>query len=359
MPGLEQICAGVYWLPGTMPSDTVREPDIANAFLIERNGRAYLIDTGVGGGFRRMLAQFLAGRSYESFTLINTHWHIDHVCNNDLINGVAARTKQHLIHEAGVPYLDVVAGFQSEMAHTARFYSPLRADEGLLRLSATVVRSLAQVSPSVAYRLAARVMMRKFGVVRSETQYLRPLRVADRVRLQIGAAGFLGWRAGDLMLLDDGGHSPDSIVLYDPDCRLLLLGDLSYEFNPLWASGTYERAVANLKAYRSLVLADQVTILADSHNHKLFRGPAEILPLLDGLIAAHQRRYGAIVQVMEETGLGSVEQLRSALIQRNEEFRRLSEREFPHAYSSTRAMIAVAIQEQRTSTPDATTAPRP
>lgn len=346
MAELEQISPDVYWLPGTMPSDTVKEPDIANAFLIERRGQIYLIDTGVGEGFRHTLTEFLARRPSDSFTLINTHWHIDHVCNNDLINDVPALNKQHLIHENGAPFLNMTRGFQAQMGFTERFYSPLQAEQGWLRYSAAILRLLSRVSPRVAYSLATRVMMRKFGAVRSETPFLQPLRVADRVPLQIGEFRFQGWQVGQILVLDDGGHSPDSVVIYDPESKVLFLGDLSYEFNPLWATGTYRHMLENLAAYRSLAAAGHVEILADSHNHRLFRGTAEILPLLDGLIISHQRRYDAIAEVAQETGLRSVEALRLALINRNSEFAQLAQREFPHAYSSTRAMIAVALKEQ-------------
>lgn len=75
---IKSVFSDVHWLPGVMPVNTLRDPDIANAFIFERDGRAYLIDTGVGKAFREALSGFFANREYRSFTLINTHCHVDH-----------------------------------------------------------------------------------------------------------------------------------------------------------------------------------------------------------------------------------------------------------------------------------------
>jgi glyoxylase-like metal-dependent hydrolase (beta-lactamase superfamily II) len=120
--------------------------------------------------------------------------------------------------------------------------------------------------------------------------------------------------------LDDGAHSPDSIAVYDPRDRLLLVGDLTYEYNPLWPSGTYRHVIENLRTYRDLTGADEVPMLGDGPNHRLFRGADEILPLLNGLVATHEWRRANIVRTAGERGLRPVESVRRALVAGDAEF---------------------------------------
>lgn len=352
MHRVEPVCSGFFWLAGRMPEDPLREPDIANAFIFEEENGACLIDSGVGEPFRAALLQFFQGKSYDTFTLLNSHWHVDHVCNNDVLTLVQARNKRHMIRENGVPFLDTHAGSRYEMQETSRFYSPLRADGTPLRYLANVTRILERVAPRIAYGAAARVVLRKFGRIRSRTKFLSPLLAEKRQALSIGEHRLEGWHVGNLLVLDDRGHSPDSVTVYDPVRRVLLLGDLTYEFNPLWASGTYARTVHNLQQYRELVAAGHVSILGDSHNHRLFRGRQEILPLIDGLLETHHRRRLAVQQMAAQLGSRKVDELRQRLIETDIEFSHLARQEFPRTYCSTRAMIAVALREMDDAGPE-------
>jgi glyoxylase-like metal-dependent hydrolase (beta-lactamase superfamily II) len=346
MNAVAPIAAGVSWLVGYMPPDPWREPDVANAFVVERGGDLCLIDTGCGATFRAALAAHFAGRRYGSVTLINTHLHPDHVANNDLLGTVAAEQRRHLIHPVGVPYVDTFEWAKSEARAAAQAYSPFRFDTFPLTVLGHVGRLLQRVKPEAAYGFYARVALRKFQPLRSRTQFLSPL-PQDRLPLRIGEQEFAGWRDGPLVLLDDRGHSPDSLAVYDPEARLLLLGDLTYEDNPLWPSGTYDRALTNLRAYRAVVEAGLVQILGDGHHHRVLFGQQEILPLLNSLIDTQERRRAAILQTADRLRTVDVETVRRALVAKNAEFGQLArEREYPRAICFTRAMIAVALRER-------------
>ena len=356
---VETIFDGVSWLRGMMPKNVWKEPDIANAFILKRNGEVYLVDTGVGSAFRSALARFFAGRTYKSATLINTHSHVDHVCNNDLLNEIDSREKRHLIHPAGVPYLDPYEWVKSILRLAGRAYTPFSFDTFPLSFLAVAGHMLERISAEAAYSLLARLSMRKFEPVRSRTPYLAPLSLRDRESLRIGVFAVRGWRLGTLLLLDDGAHSPDSIAVYDPQHRMLLLGDLTYEYDPLWPTGTYGRMIEHLELYRALAVAGEVSILGDGHHHRLFHGTPEILPLLDDLIARHTRRRAAVVAIATRRGTSSVDAIRRVLVAEDPEFAQMAaELEFPRAYCFTRAMIAVALAEMGKAEPSGSMIPK-
>lgn len=342
---VEPIFEDIHWLPGMMPENVQREPDIANAFIIERGRSAYLIDTGVGPEFRRALNDFLSAGRYDSVTLINTHAHPDHICNNDLLNGIQAREKKHLIHEAGVPRLDPYEWLKTELRMASPAYSPFTFDSFPLNVEGAILRVWERMSPDTAYRFFARMSLRIFEPVHGRTPYLAPLLMKDRTVIRIGGLEFQGWRAGDLLLLDDGGHSPDSITVYDPVRRVLVVGDLTYEYNPVWPSGAYGRMLDRMKAYRALAAAGEVTMLADGHQNTLFRGN-EIAAVLDRLMALHEQRRSAVAAAAGESGARSVEGVRRALVARGAEFAGLAkDHDFPKKICFTRTMIVVALRE--------------
>lgn len=345
---IRSIFSDVHWVPGAMPDNIMREPDIANAFIFERGGAAYLVDTGVGPGFRHALREFFLGKRFDYATLVNTHHHVDHVCNNDLLTEIDAAEKAHLIHAEGAPYLDPFQSATTILRLASAYYSPFAFEPFPMSVAATLLRALARIAPEQTFALFAKVFLRKFEPIRSKTPYLRPLSLDRRVAIRISEIEFQGWRAGDLQLLDDRGHSPDSVAVYDSSRRVLLLGDLTYEYNPLWPTGTYRTMIENLRAYRALAMSGAVAIVGDGHNHRLFQGVQEILPFLDELIGKHERRRAVITALAEKHALHSVESIRRVIIDEDDEFAELAhEKDFPRALCSTRAMIAVALREAK------------
>jgi glyoxylase-like metal-dependent hydrolase (beta-lactamase superfamily II) len=78
----------------------VSEPVHVNSFLIEGSSAAALIDTGLGIGNIRQVAEELA--SHDVFAL-NTHYHFDHSGGNHWFS-------TRLIHEDGAPVIERPVG---------------------------------------------------------------------------------------------------------------------------------------------------------------------------------------------------------------------------------------------------------
>jgi hypothetical protein len=63
----------------------------------------------------------------DSFTLINTHVHLDHICNNDLIGEVQVDTTHHYLLRSGIDpaQLDAPRYFADQFARMEAVYDPL------------------------------------------------------------------------------------------------------------------------------------------------------------------------------------------------------------------------------------------
>jgi glyoxylase-like metal-dependent hydrolase (beta-lactamase superfamily II) len=127
-----EMAKGLWLVEGEMPENNDRYPDVANAVVYRREDRLYVIDTGVGPVVRASLSRLLHENGpVGEFVLLNSHGHLDHVCNNDLIRAVPAGTKRHYISEPAMALLDAPSYFARHFALVSGYYDPLtgfRAD---------------------------------------------------------------------------------------------------------------------------------------------------------------------------------------------------------------------------------------
>jgi glyoxylase-like metal-dependent hydrolase (beta-lactamase superfamily II) len=357
MFAVESLSDGVHWIRGDMPSNVMFKPDIANAYIIERGDSVTIIDTGAGTEFRQVLRRFFAGRKYRSATVINTHFHPDHVSNNIVLEEIDAEQKINLIHPNAVPLIDLAELVAHEVRLSAgQEYWVVRIDRPFpLKVGSAVARAWVRRWPRSAHRFVfpifGRVNIHKHKPIGSRTRHITPLRTEDLDTLQIGSQEFQGWRAGDMLIIDDHGHTADSLSVYDTVGKMLLTGDLTFEDNPLWPSGTYGRMIANLRAFRTLAEEGEVAWFGDGHLTKVMSDPSEMVTFFDDLISTHERRRAAVLDVARKHGLHTVDDVQRVLLAENPEFQMLSRAgEFPQAYRWTRAIVALALREAREET---------
>ncbi|HUG14581.1 MAG TPA: MBL fold metallo-hydrolase [Thermomicrobiales bacterium] len=351
---VEPLADGVRWIRGVMPDNVMFKPDIANAYIIERGDGVTIVDTGAGTEFRQVLRRYFAGRSYTSATVINTHFHPDHVCNNIVLDEIDAQQKMHLIHPNAVPLIDLAELVAHEVRlSAAQEYWVVKIDRPFaLKVGSAVARAWVRRWPRSAHRFVfpifGRLNIHKHKPIGSRTRHIAPLNAEDRRALRIGSQEFQGWRAGDMLIIDDHGHTADSVSVYDTGSRMLLTGDLTFEDNPLWPSGTYGRMIANLRALRTLAAEGEVGLFGDGHLPRVMTDSAEMVAHFDALIATHERRRAAVLDVARRHNLHTVDDVQRALLAENTEFQQLSRAgEFPMAYRWTRAIVALALREAR------------
>ena len=224
---VKTIADGIHWIPGVMPENVLFKPDISNSYIIEHDDSVVIVDTGAGPAFRQTLRRFFAGRRYESATLVNTHFHPDHVSNNIILNELDAQQKTHLIHPASEPLVDLVDLVANEVRLSAeQDYWVFKLDGPLpMKLAAAGAGAWVRRSPRSAYHYLLPAIgwlnIQKHKPIGSRSDYVTPLRLEDRETLRIGSREFQGWRSGDLLIIDDQGHTADSLSIYDSRHQLL------------------------------------------------------------------------------------------------------------------------------------------
>lgn len=236
----------------------VSEPGHVNSFLIEGSAAAALIDTGLGIGNIRQVADELA--SHDVFA-VNTHYHYDHTGGNHWFT-------KRLIHEAGASAIerDLEPGlyreytqFINELADALPRFREL--DERFFRFltADTTPRPLPPGFDPATWKYVP-------------TTATRTLREGDKVEL--------GGR--DLTVLHTPGHTPDSICLLDERHGVLFGGD-TINTGPIYAQ------------------------LPDSDVHSFAASTRRLAELADSVrvvYVAHFARYAADPQFLTEVANG-------------------------------------------------------
>jgi glyoxylase-like metal-dependent hydrolase (beta-lactamase superfamily II) len=189
------------------------------SFLVEGDDRVAVLDTGMGFGNFKELADSLSSKPP---IVLLSHAHFDHI-------GDAWKYEQVLVHPAETN--DLRAGYPLErMRHWFD-------DEFMLDIPLPVT-----TDPETAYIPGK----------------------APSGRLNEGDVIDLGGRT--LHVYHTPGHSPGGITLVDREKRLMFPGDAIYA-GPMFAHNTYGNPVAYRESLRRLaVLADDVDVVYPSHN---------------------------------------------------------------------------------------------
>ncbi len=221
-------------LPGiTIIAEPLHEERV-QSFLIEGNDRAILLDTGMGVGDIRAIAEELTSLP---ISVVNSHAHWDHIGGNWRFDDIA-------IHPAEADLLPK----GGTNARLARWFTP---DHLLGPLPGYFDLESFSIAPSAATQL-----------------------LCDGDRIDLGGR--------DLTILHAPGHSPGGIVLLDEQAGVLFSTDVAYP-GPLYAYERDEWADYRVTIRRLAALASSIDIVLPSHN-----GPTmepSLLPLMDQAFA--------------------------------------------------------------------------
>jgi glyoxylase-like metal-dependent hydrolase (beta-lactamase superfamily II) len=236
----------------------VSEPVHVNSFLIEGDSAAALIDTGLGIGNIREVAEDLA--SHDVFAL-NTHYHFDHSGGNHLF---AAR----LIHEDGAAAIE--RPVDPDLYHRyGQFIGQLVA--ALPRFRGLDERFFHFLTDETTPRpLPAGFDLAGWSY--QPTTATRTLREGDKVEL--------GGR--DLTVLHTPGHTPDCICLLDERNGVLFGGD-TINTGPIYAQLADSDVEAFAKSTRRLAeLASSVRVVYVPHFARYAADPLFLIEVADG-----------------------------------------------------------------------------
>lgn len=249
--------------------------DIPNALVYRAGDRLYLIDSGAGASFRASILEVLREVGpVESFTLLNSHTHADHVGNNDLIQLVEARETHHYLSEAGLARLDPRSHFADQFAQLSALYDPTTGYQArrLFWRSVGLLRDVAAVfvGERRALELFFALYLRKFGPFHPSPETIQPYEALPRQSLVIGGVPWTGWVLGEneeVWVLEERGHTPDEVLFYLPEHHLLHTGDLTFPLFPTFPDTNRAVTQEMLRKCHAMASAGAIQVLTDSHHH--------------------------------------------------------------------------------------------
>lgn len=115
-----QLANNLWLVVGDLPAD------IPNSIVYHQGSRLYLIDTGAGPTVRASIMRVLRKVGpVQSFTLLNSHGHADHIGNNDLVHMVRAKETHHYLSKAGLDMLRPGPYFADQFYKLSDIYDPI------------------------------------------------------------------------------------------------------------------------------------------------------------------------------------------------------------------------------------------
>jgi glyoxylase-like metal-dependent hydrolase (beta-lactamase superfamily II) len=236
----------------------VSEPVHVNSFLIEGDAAAALIDTGLGIGNIREVAEALTSR--DVFAL-NTHYHFDHTGGNHWF-------PTRLIHEEGAPAIQRPVDPELYQRYGQFIHQLVQALPRFKDLDEQFFHFLTEET-------TPRPLPEDFDLGSwsyQPTTATRTLREGDTVEL--------GGR--ELTVLHTPGHTPDCICLFDERNGVLFGGD-TINTGPIYAQLGDSDVEAFAKSTRRLAeLASSVRVVYVQHFVRYAVDPRFLVEVADG-----------------------------------------------------------------------------
>src|SRR5215217_7296883 len=343
-----RLANNLWVVIGDMPAD------VPNALVYRKVNHLYLMDSGAGSTIRASILKALhdAG-SVQSFTLLNSHGHPDHVGNNDLIHQAQAKKTYHYLSEAGISLLDAHSYFATQFSKLSAYYDPVTGFQAhRLRWRAVgVLRDIAEVFAGEERTLEMFFLLylRKFGRLRPSLQTIQRYESLPRQPLIVGDVPWTGWVLGDdeVWVLEARGHTPDEVLFYLPEHQLLHTADLTLPLFPTFPSsnGTVIREM--LRKCHAMASAGAIRLLTDGHHHMVYRGQEEAVAFLGTLLFEHKHFQTVLRDILEaHVGL-TVGELYAQLQRRHGDpvVQHYLSLEFPYLPMALQQIIAVSLLE--------------
>lgn len=291
-----RLADNLWFIQGEMPPDASRRPDWCNVVIYRAEDCVYLIDSAGGPVMRAGIERVLRDIGpVESLTLINTHGHLDHICNNDLIRTAPAKTKQHLLTSDAIGFVrsDFAAHMADEFDYLAAVFEPFggyQAHRRLYRVAGLLRNSVGRiVGRKRVLHWLFRFQFRRFNPVGDSLETMRALEEMPWERMRFGDVEWTGWTLGadDVRILRADAHMPGDVVAYIPEHKTLCAGDITFPLFPTFRDSSRDRIIDCLTKCLRMTLDGFVEILADGHGDRCYRGSAAVEEMLGRVFDDH------------------------------------------------------------------------
>ncbi|MFC1978962.1 MBL fold metallo-hydrolase [Chloroflexota bacterium] len=304
-----EIKKNLWLIEGENPKNVSKAPTIASSVLYKAEDRLYLIDTGVGPVFRQSLKKAIE-QAYpvSEFYLLNSHLHVDNICNNNIIEEVQAKKKHHYVSDAGFASLNSYV-FDSLMTLSEYFdvfngYSfPYNMKLVLYRLRRALQGKKKAIKAFVA------MSTKQYQPIHTSRHTMQPLELHPDYEVVIGEVPWKGWDLKDINVLEVRGHAPDELVFYIPEHKFLFAADLTYELIPMWPTVHRDRSVQALENCVAMASAGEIETLVDSHHKEICDSSDRVVALLEKFLADHNRFSEVMQEIMKVAGSLTVDEM--------------------------------------------------
>jgi glyoxylase-like metal-dependent hydrolase (beta-lactamase superfamily II) len=319
------IAADLHVIEGYHPPSLWDDPELPTVVIYRTGTTVYLLDTGAGpeqrDAIRRLVAQY--DGQIDRILLLNSHGHLDHLGNNDVLAELAAgRETQHYIarearsslelestseaYQRGLPYFDYLRGLDLRAEDVAALLRAAGADDTLTATDVAKLGACIQgvgVTPALNGFLPALVVdliLRTYPPLRPSVATMTDFEdYADARDIGIGSTRWSGWTflgdddAVDVHVLQSGGHSAGGVVFYLPRQRFLMMADETTSV-PLRADSDPRRAITTARKALTMLDEGRLTSLCAGHRPMSVLNGDDARAALRGVVN-HARQFSVCV----------------------------------------------------------------
>jgi len=340
-----ELKKNLWLIKGDNPKHVLKAPTIASSILYKVEDRLYLIDSGVGPVFRQSLKEAIeAAYPISEFYLLNSHLHVDNICNNNIIKEVQAAKKHHYVSDAGFASLDSYV-FDS-LITLSDYYNVFSGYPFPYNMKLLTYRmKKAFQGKRKAIRAFVDMSTKLYRPIRTSRHTMQPLELHPDYEVVIGEVPWKGWGLNDLDVLEVRGHAPDELVFYIPEHKFLFAADLTYELIPMWPSVHRECSVQAVQNCLAMASAGEIEILADSHSEEVYDSAGKVVALLEKFLIDHDRFVDVMREEMKQAGALTVDEMYQRMKQRRDDpaIAAHFELDFPHSPFTLRTLICTLM----------------
>jgi glyoxylase-like metal-dependent hydrolase (beta-lactamase superfamily II) len=283
--------------------------DFPNVVVYRAGDRMYVLDSGVGPVIRASIIKVMQEAGpLQTFTLLNSHGHADHVGNNDVIKMAQAKEKHHYFSKAGLALIDPVPYFTDLFLRLSAYYDPLaayRVDrlkwQFLMLIRDTVALFAGEKAAITAVWSIYIKNFQPFHPSRETMEFYESL---PRQTITIGGVQWTGWILGenDVWVLEERGHTADEVLFYLPEHKLLFTADLTFPMFPTFPDTNGKLTREMLQRCHDMASVGAVSLLINSHflSPAVYRGQEEVIPFLGTLLTEHDRFQVVLREILAD-----------------------------------------------------------
>ena len=267
----QEIAPGVWMLEGFLSNDFMGSPPSCNVYFLRDGETLLILDTGHGNSSREDILEFIKKMEKEGIQrliLMVTQGHFDHSGNNDLLMETGLDWEFRL-PEPEFPVIDVFNDFLNDLGNLEKYENIYRTMFPLKGKTA-VIRIVGMFAPGLAKIILRKVFRRQFSKCHPLAEKACPLKLKERMTMEVGSVTLTGWKVGRFFIIHDGAHSPGHICLYDPDNRLLLCGDVTIEVNPAFLYSSINKLIETTERFNTMAEEGFIKIVGDSHRTRKY-----------------------------------------------------------------------------------------